>query len=215
MKYAVFNKQGEETENILLPKEIFELKLNQDLVYQVAVSQMKNRRQSIAKTKNRGEVSGGGKKPWKQKGLGKARHGSIRSPIWRHGGVTFGPNTEKVYKRVIPRKIRRAALFMILASKARENFLILLDELEVETPKTKLIAKIIENLKLKIKDFKEGSIIIALPKLDQDLIRASRNLSGVKTVQTKELNCLDLLNSKYLLMPKESIKVIKETFLKQ
>jgi len=214
MKVAVYNQKGEEVGTTLLPEEIFAVKVNPDLVHQVVVSQMANRRKIIAHTKNRGEVRGGGRKPWPQKHMGRARHGSIRSPLWRKGGVTFGPRKEKVFKKKIPNKMKRKALFMALSSKARDNFLIILSQLKLDTAKTKLMEKIIADLRSKLVNFKKGSILIALPAIDRNLILATRNLAGVEIRQARELNCLDLLSFKYLIMPKESIKIIKETFLK-
>ena len=213
MKINVYNQEGKEVGQTLLPKEIFDVKMNPDLVYQVVVSQMANRRKVIAHTKNRGEVRGGGKKPWRQKGTGRARHASIRSPLWRHGGITFGPTKGKVFKKQIPKKMKRLALFMALSEKVKNNLLILLDKLKIEQPKTKFTAQVIENLKSKIENFKKGSILIALPELDKNIILAARNLPDVKTVQAKDLNCLDLLSLKYLIIPRDSVKVIKETFL--
>ena len=229
MKVNVYNQNGEETGTALLPKEIFDVKMNPDLVHQVVVSQMANRRKVIAHTKNRGEVRGGGKKPWRQKGTGRARHASIRSPLWRHGGITFGPTKEKVFKKEIPKKMKRLALFMVLSGKVKNNLLILLDKLKLEQSKTKLMAQIIENLKSKTElpfmeakvkkgtksssPIKKGSVLIALSELDKNIILAVRNLPDVKTIQAKDLNCLDLLSLKYLIMPKDSVKVIRDTFL--
>jgi len=214
MRYEIYNQKGEKLEEVLLPKEIFDIKINPDLVHQVVVSQMANRRKVIAHTKTRGEVSGGGRKPWAQKGLGRARHGSIRSPIWRHGGVVFGPTKAKVFKKRIAKKMKRKVLFMVLSAKVKNNLLILLDKLKMDQPKTKLMAEVIENLKSKIENFKKGSILIALPELDKNIILATRNLPKIDTLQAKDLNALDLLSFKYLIMPKESLKIIKETFLK-
>ena len=218
MKIAVYNQKGEKIGTTLLPKEIFEIKMNPDLVHQVIISQMANQRKIIAHTKDRSEVRGGGRKPWQQKGLGRARHGSIRSPLWKGGGVTFGPRKERVFKKNIPKKMRRKALFMALSDKVKNNFLILVDKLKINQPKTKLISQIIENLKLSTvrpqKDFKRGSILIALPEMDKNIILAARNIIKLKTIQAKDLNCLDLLSFKYLIVPKESIKVIKKTFMK-
>jgi len=208
MKYDTYNQQGEKTGTTLLPKEIFGIEVNPDLVHQVVLVQEANRRKTIAHTKNRGEVSGGGKKPWAQKGLGRARHGSIRSPIWRKGGVVFGPRKDKVFKKKIPQKMKRKALFMVLSAKVKNNFLILLDSLKIEKPKTRLMVKIIESLPARGK-----SSLIVLPSMDKDLILAARNIPQTRTIQAKDLNCLDLLSFKYLILPKEAIKVIKETFL--
>lgn len=207
MKYAVYNQQGEEKGTVLLPKEIFELPMNSDLVHQVAISQMANQRIVTAQAKNRGEVRGGGRKPWRQKGTGRARHGSRRSPIWRGGGVTFGPTKDRVFKKKINKKVKKKALFMVLSEKAKSNLLVVLDELKLEKAKTKSLAKLIGN-------FKKGSFLIALPKIEKRVILAGRNLSGVEVIEARNLNVLDLLSSKYLMMPKESIKVVKEIFSK-
>lgn len=214
MELPVYDVEGKEVSLIKLEKEIFGLKMNNDLVHQVVVSQAANRRRVIAHTKDRGEVRGGGRKPWRQKGTGRARHGSIRSPLWRGGGVTFGPTKERVFKKEIPKRLRRSALLMVLSAKAQNNLLILLDKLKTEKPKTKLMAETIGNLRKRTKNLKEGTILFVLPEMDRNLILATRNLAGLKTIQAKDLNALDLLSFKYLLMLKDSIKTIKETFLK-
>jgi len=207
MKVSVYDQQGKEIGQTLLPKEIFDVKINPDLIHQVAVSQMANRRQVLAHTKDRGEVSGGGRKPWRQKGTGRARHGSIRSPLWRHGGVTFGPTKARVFKKKINRKMKRKALLMVLSAKAKEKTLIVLDNLKIEKPKTKLVAGILKKLPCQ-----QQSCLIALTGMDKNMISASRNIARVETRQAKDLNALDLLNFKYLVMPKSAIKIIKETF---
>lgn len=207
MKIAVYNQNGEEAGTTLLPKEVFGVKVNKDLLHQVVVSQSSNRRQVIANTKGRGEVSGGGKKPWRQKGTGRARVGSTRSPLWKGGGTTFGPTKEINFKKKINRKMRRLALFMILSEKARNNFLIILDTLKLEKPKTKLMGQVLAKLPCK-----GGSSLLALPELNKEIIRAAGNLSGVQTIEARNLNPLDLLSFKYLVMLKDSIKTIKETF---
>ena len=209
MKYPVYNQKGEEVKNTLLPKEIFDVKENPDLIYQVVVSQMANRRRISAHTKDRSEVRGGGRKPWQQKGTGRARAGSIRSPIWKGEGVTFGPRKEKKFKKIIPKKIKRKALFMVLAAKAKENLLIISDKLKIEKPKTKEIFKILKKFPCQGKN-----CLVALPSIDKNLILAARNLPKIKIIEARNLNCLDLLSFKYLLMPKETIKIIKETFRK-
>ena len=214
MKIITYNQTGEETGTTSLLKEIFEVPMNSDLVQQVVVSQMANRRRIIAHTKDRGEVRGGGRKPWRQKGTGRARHGSIRSPLWVGGGVTFGPRKEKIFQKEIPKKMRRKALFMVLSAKIRNNLLILLDELKLDKSKTKLMVEIIKKMRSKIENFKKGSILIILPVMERHLILAARNIPGVTTIQARDLNCLDLLSVKYLIMPKESIKIIEKTFLR-
>lgn len=209
MLVKTYNQKGEEVGEARLPKEIFEVPVNPDLVHQIVLSQMANRRRKIAKTKGRAEIRGGGRKPWRQKGTGRARAGSIRSPIWRGGGVTFGPTTEKVFKKRIPKKMRRKALFMVLSAKAKEKLLLVLDNLKIEKPKTKLMAEILNKLFLK-----KGSGLIVLPQKDESIIKATRNISRAETMQAKDLNVLDLLSHKYVMMPREAIKVIKDTFLK-
>ena len=209
MKYPVYNQKGEEKGSTLLPKEIFDVKTNPDLIHQVVVSQMANKRKVLAHTKDRSEVRGGGTKPWQQKGTGRARAGSIRSPIWKGGGVTFGPRKEKKFKKMIPKKIRRKALLMVLTEKAKENLLIISDKLKIEKPKTKEIFKILNKFPSQGK-----KCLVALPDLDKDLVLAARNLPKIKIIEARNLNCLDLLSFKYLIIPKETIKVIKETFTK-
>ncbi len=204
-----YNQKGEKTGQARLPKEIFGVKINPDLVYQVVVSQMANRRQKLAHTKTRGEVRGGGKKPWRQKGTGRARAGSIRSPLWKGGGVTFGPRKEKVFKKIIPKKMKRKTLFMVLSGKVKAGLLILLDELKIKTGKTKEISEVLKKFPCE-----KGSTLIVLPEYDEKVIRAARNIPNVMTIEARELNALDMLSFKYLLLPKRGLKVIKETFLK-
>ena len=211
----IYNTNGEIVGETELPSEIFDVKFNPDLVHQVVISQMANKRKPIAHTKTREEVSGSGRKIWPQKHLGRARHGDIRAPIFRHGGVAHGPRKEKIYKVKIPKKMRRKALFMVLSQKVRDNELILLDDLKVDQPKTKLMAKIIQNLREKIDNLKKSSILIAIPKKDEKLMLATRNIPKVGILEARNLNCLELLNYKFLLMPKESLEKIKETFLKK
>ena len=209
MKVIVYNTEGKEVGSTLLPKEIFDVKMNSDLVHQVAISQSANLRQGSAHSKDRSEVSGGGKKPWRQKGTGRARAGSSRSPIWKGGGVTFGPRNTKDYKKEIPKKMRRKALFMVLSQKFKENLLIVLDELKFEKAKTKAMSVILKSLPAK------GTLLLALPNYDKNLILSVRNIPKALTMEARNLSVLDLLNSKYLIMPKDTIKGLKETFLEK
>jgi large subunit ribosomal protein L4 len=209
MKIDVFNQEGKAVGQTLLPKEIFGVKLNPDLVHQVMVAQMANRRQGSAHAKDRSEVRGGGRKPWRQKGTGRARHGSIRSPLWRGGGVTFGPRKERVFKKKINQKMRRKALFMVLSEKAKNNFVILLEKISVGEPKTKLMGHLLEKFPCK-----EKSVLIALPEADKNIVLASRNLERVRVMPVKDLNVLGLLQFKYLIMPKSALAVIKKTFVR-
>jgi len=212
-KIAVYNIEGKKTGTATLPAEIFDIEMNTDLVHQVVVTQLANKRQVAAHTKDRSEVRGGGRKPWRQKGTGRARHGSIRSPIWRGGGIAFGPTKERNFKKKINKKMKRKALFMVLSSKVKDNELILLDKLEVKEPKTKLMAEILN--KVKSQKSKVKNILIVIPKSDVNIVRASRNIPRIKTIRADSLNILDLLSFKYLLMPKEAIRVIQETYVKK
>jgi len=207
MKVNVYNQKGKEVNKIDLSEKIFGVNINSDLVHQVIVSQMSNRRQGTAHTKDRGEVSGGGKKPWRQKGTGRARHGSIRSPLWKGGGVTFGPKSEKNYKKIIPKLMRRKALFMALSSKLKDGEIFILDKIELQNHKTKNIQEILKNFPAT-----EKSTLMILPTVDKNIILGSRNIPKIKTVQAKDLNALDVLSFKNLIIPEESIKVMEETF---
>jgi large subunit ribosomal protein L4 len=214
MKYPVYNHQGEEVETITLPKGIFEVEANDDLIHQIAVSQSANRRVVIASTKDRAQVAGGGRKPWKQKGTGRARHSSIRSPLWRKGGVTFGPLKERNFSTIVPKKMRRKALFMVLSSKASEKSIVILDELKADKPKTKEMNVLFTKLRSKIDNFKNGSTMMILPNNDKNVFLSTRNMDKVIVAEAKNINALDLLSVKYLIMPKQSIKTIEEIFLK-
>lgn len=207
METTVYNQKGEAIGKIDLPNDIFEVKINPDLVYQVMTIMTANQRQGTADTKTRGEVAGGGKKPWRQKGTGRARHGSIRSPIWRHGGTVFGPQKEKVYGGKINKKARRLALKMALSSKTEGNLLVV-DTIEFSQPKTKIAAETIANLKNHFKNYNKGKILVALPQYDKETIRAMRNLADVNTIEAQKLNLLDILNNKYLILPQKSVAVI-------
>ncbi len=209
MKIKVYNKLGKEDGDSLLPKEVFGIEVNDDLVHQVIVSQMSNQRQGNAHTKQRGEVRGGGRKPWRQKGTGRARAGSNRSPIWRGGGITFGPRNERNYKKTIPTKMRRKAMFMVLSAKYKTELLLLIDTLKFDKISTKEMSGIVGKLPAKA-----GSILIVLPKIDKSLILSTRNIPRVETIQAKDLSALTLMSFKYVIMSKESVKVIEETFVK-
>lgn len=207
MKIPVYNNKGETDKKTDLPEDIFDLSVNTDLVYQVVTCQQSNRRQNSAHSKDRSEKRGGGRKPWRQKGTGRARHGSIRSPIWRGGGVTFGPRNERNYKKKINKKEKRKALFMSLSGKVRNDLLVVIDDLEVEEPKTKELSF------LKELPCQEGSVLIAMDKVDNNLLLASRNLPDVDVMEARNLNALDVLSYKYIVLPESSIKVIKDTFI--
>lgn len=211
MELSVYNQSAEEVGKMKLPDAVFGLKWNADLVYQVITSQQANRRQILAHAKTRGEVRGGGKKPWRQKGTGRARHGSIRSPIWKGGGVTHGPRKEKIYKRKINKKMAKKALYTVLSAKARDNEIIVLEDLKFAEPKTRLAAGVFKNLKSVKADIvkKEKRVLILLPGMNALIKRVVKNLPFAELDEARNLNALKVMNHKYLLFTKEAINEIK------
>lgn len=215
MKSKIYDIKGKEMGDIALPKEIFDLELNNDLVHQVVVSMMSNKRQVLAHTKGRGEVSGGGKKPWAQKGTGRARHGSNRSPIWKGGGVTFGPTKERNFDKKINVKAKNQALFQILSQKNRDGEIIFVDNIDMKEAKTKDARNILSNLST-VKGFemllkkKNNSALVVNSEMNIHNIRSFSNLGNVKTEEARKVNPLDLLNYKFLVVvnPKDSIELL-------
>src|SRR3989344_6504158 len=180
MKVKLYNQLGEETGSVELLDAIFNIPLNHDLVHQAIVTQMANSREILAHAKGRGEVRGGGKKPWRQKGTGRARHGSIRSPIWKGGGVTHGPLKEKIYSKKINKKAKRKALFMALSSKARDGQLAVLDLISLDEIKTKKMKEVFDKISSVLVGYKKDkkkndSILLVQPDSDKNLVRTSRN----------------------------------------
>ena len=209
MQYPIYNQSGEEVEKMELPSEVFGLEMNADLLHQVVISQMSNRRQVIAHAKGRGEVRGGGVKPWRQKGTGQARHGSIRSPIWKGGGVTHGPTKERNFKKKVNIKMARKAMFVALSSKVKDNQMAVLDNINLEKAKTKEVALIYKNMS-KAVDWKSGKTLLVLPASDKNIRLSARNLPNFSTAEARSLNALDILSHKNLLLLKGSIDVLKE-----
>jgi len=173
---------------------------------------MANSRQVVAKTKDRGEVRGGGRKPWRQKGTGRARHGSIRSPIWRGGGVTFGPTTDRVFSRKINKKMKRKALAMVFSGKLRDNELIILDDLKIDKPKTKLMIDFLSKFFKNLGIGNYRSALLVLPKKEENVIRASRNIPKFNVIAANSLNVVDILKHKYLILLKDDLKIIEKIF---
>lgn len=215
MKIPLHNQQGEEIGEIELPKEIFGVKINRDLLHQAVVTQTSNGRIVIAHTKKRSEVRGGGKKPWRQKGTGRSRHGSIRSPIWAGGGVVFGPVKERNFTKKINKKMKKRALLMSLSSKVSDKGVIALDKVELKEGKTKEMVAILKILTQKSKDGKSKNVntLVVLPKKDALVRRASSNLKNIKTILADSLNVLDVLSYKYLILTQESIDIIKHKYV--
>jgi len=204
MEAPLYNQEGKEIGQIKLPENTFGVKWNADLVHQVVVSQQSNARKPIAHAKDRSEVRGGGKKPWKQKGTGRARHGSIRSPIWVGGGVTHGPTKDKIYTRKINQKMRAKAWATVVSQKLRDGEAFFLDALSLTEPKTKLAAKIISVLSAKLGKkemiYKKGSrVLIAINKRDVSLEKSFRNLPAVKVMECRNMSTLDAMTYKYVI----------------
>lgn len=215
MEATIFNTKGKEVSKVSLPESIFGLNWNADLVHQVVVSMQSNARQPIAHTKTRGEVRGGGKKPWQQKGTGRARHGSSRSPIWIGGGTTHGPRNDKDYSRKINKKMKTKALFTILSKKFKNNAVLFVDSISMKEPKTSEARDIIVSLS-KIAGFdkltmkKKNTALIALSKRDIPTEKSFRNFSNVLVEEVRNINPLDILNYSYVIFenPAEAMKLL-------
>lgn len=205
MRVPVHNMAGEIVGETELREDIFAVPLNQAVMHQALVRQLANAHLGTHKTKTRGEVSGGGRKPWRQKGTGRARHGSIREPQWRGGGTAFGPRPRS-YRQRMPRKMRRLALRSALSAKAGDNQIIVLNALEMSAPKTKDMIAILDDLKV------YSSALILLPERNDNVERSANNIPDVKTLRAEYLNVRDLLFYDYLIMPLGALEVI-ESFL--
>ena len=205
MKVKVYTQLGKESKTVDLPDQVFAYDWNADLVHQVLLSQAANQRAGTASTKDRSQVSGGGKKPWQQKGTGRARHGSSRSPIWRHGGVTHGPNSEKNYKQVIPRAMKNRALFALLSQKLRDGKILFVENLEVGSGKTKDADALVKNL-TNIEGFstlnwkKHNNMFVATDKNVKNTTLAFRNLAYANIANMDQLNPMTVANTRYLII---------------
>jgi len=202
----VHDIKGENIGEISLRDDIFNTKINKYLVHQVAKCYLANKRRGTASTKNRGEVRGGGAKPWRQKGTGRARAGTIRSPIWVGGGIVFGPNPRD-YSFSLPKKMKAIALKSVLSDKAKNNEIIILDKLSLEENKTKKMVEILENLKA----FKKPLIIIE--KEDKKIELSIRNIEGAMVLPVSKINAYDLLNQGKIIFTKEALKRIEEVLV--
>lgn len=199
----VYNAAGKEVGKFSFDKKIFTGKVHQAAIYQAVLMYSANRRQGNASTKTRGDVSGGGKKPWRQKGTGRARAGSTRSPLWRHGGVIFGPHPRDFHFG-IPKKMRRLALLSSINSKLNDNKLIGIDAVKMEEPKTKKFAAILDALKLK------GRSLFVLDAVDGNIERASRNIEDLVIKNYKDFSMMDVLGCDNLVMSKVSLEKLPE-----
>ncbi len=201
MQTPLKNIKGQEVGTIDLPDEIFNIEPNVEVMHQALVRQLANRRQGTHKAKTRGEVSGGGRKPWRQKGTGRARQGTIRAPHWRGGGIVFGP-TPRSYAQRMPRKMRRLALRSALSVKANAGQIIILDDLALDAPRTKEMAAIISALGV------ERRALVLLPEANDVIELSARNLPYVKTLRASYINVRDLLGYETIIMPQQAIGAI-------
>lgn len=213
MLVKLYNQDAEETGELDLEEKIFGLPFNADLVHQVVVSMQANKRQPLAHAKDRSEVRGGGKKPWKQKGTGKARHGSIRSPIWVGGGVTHGPLKQKSYKKKINKKMRQKAFLVALSQKLRDNEILFLEKLALQDIKTKTAKLILDKFKPK-DDFlklgeKGGRALISMEDYDENTFLSFRNLPYAEIKEVKNVNVVDLLANKYIVLTKKAVQEMR------
>ena len=205
-KVSVYNMKGDEVGNIELNDEIFGADVNEHLIYMAVKQQLANRRQGTQKAKTRSEVSGGGRKPWRQKGTGHARQGSTRSPQWTGGGVVFAP-VPRDYSFKMNKKEKRAALKGALTDKVQKGSIIVLDELKMEEKKTKAFAEVMKNIKA------EGKSYVVIGDNDQNVILSARNLPGVKTSVSDLINVYDIMNAKTLVVTKKAVAKIEEVFI--
>ena len=215
MKSDIYNAQGKKSGSVELPESVFGVAWNDSLMHQVVTSMQDNARTNVAHVKGRGEVRGGGRKPWQQKGTGRARHGSIRSPIWRGGGVTHGPNKNKVFTRVIPKKMRAKALFMVLSRKLSDGEIIFVDSFGMTEPKTAGAAKVLAQLS-KVKGFeklskkKRNAALIAIADRNEATQKSFRNIGNVECVDIRSLNPVAVLGKTYLILenPEAAVAIV-------
>lgn len=202
-KVALLNQSGANVGEIELNDSVFGIEPNQQVLFDAVLAQRASLRQGTHKVKNRSEVSGGGRKPWRQKGTGRARQGSIRSPQWRGGGIVFGP-TPRSYSFKLPKKVRRLAIKSALSSKVLENNMLVLDGLAVEAPKTKEMVSILNSLDVNRK------ALIVTADLNETVTLSARNIPGITVVAANGINVLDLLNHDKIVITKEAVQKIEE-----
>ncbi|WP_340372568.1 50S ribosomal protein L4 [Peribacillus sp. FSL E2-0218] len=202
-KVTLFNQTGSQVGDIELNESIFGIEPNNHVLFEAIIMQRASLRQGTHKVKNRSEVAGGGRKPWKQKGTGRARQGSIRSPQWRGGGVVFGP-TPRSYAYKLPKKVRRLAIKSALSAKALEENILVLDSLSFEAPKTKEFVAVLKNLSVDTKT------LIVTDGLDEKVALSARNIPGVTVVEAVGLNVLDVVSHNKLILTKSAVEKVEE-----
>ncbi len=209
MKLKVYNLNGKSAGAMEVSDAVFNVAVKPEVVHTVFVQQTNNQREPWADTKTKGEVRGGGKKPWAQKGTGRARHGSIRSPIWKGGGVTFGPLSTRNYKTKINKKIRRLAVKMCLTDKAQNEAFLIIEDFNFAEPKTRLFVAFLKELPIKTK-----TILVLTAGKDINIIRMTKNLPKVETMRAEDVNVMELLKNSAVVASKDAVKKIEEVFSK-
>ena len=204
-KIDVYDLKGKKVSDVELAENVFGIEPNEAIVHSVLVNYLANQRQGTQSTKTRAEVRGGGKKPWRQKGTGRARQGSIRAPQWIKGGIALGPKPRS-YKYTVNKKERRLAIKSILSSKVLEKELTVVEKLELKEIKTKTMVKALADLKV------EGKTLIVLPENNQNVLMSSRNIEGVKTITANNINVFDLLKYTNLILPVDTVKKLEEVY---
>ena len=202
-KVSLFNQAGSSVGEIELNDKVFGIEPNEAVLFEAIIAQRASLRQGNHKVKNRSEVAGGGRKPWRQKGTGRARQGSIRSPQWRGGGVVFGP-TPRSYSYKLPKKVRRLALLSALSSKVREESIVVLEGLAFDAPKTKEFVKVLSNLSI------DKKALFVTADLDENVALAARNIPGITVVSATGINVLDLVGHEKLVLTKAAVEKVEE-----
>lgn len=210
LKSEVYSKKGNKVGYVILKKEFFDIKASPDLLHRVVRYYSLLERKNIAKTKDRSEKRGGGKKPWRQKGTGRARHGSRRSPIWIGGGVTFGPSGEKKYEIRLNKKEKKKALFFVLSRKLKDGEIIFLEKMEIKNPKTKEIADMLNSFSKIKKDIKKKKTIFILKSNQNKFSKLTSNIKNILTIPSDSLNPCFLLKGKYLIIEKDALENIQK-----
>ena len=204
-KVDVYDLNGKKVSDIELAENVFGIEPNEAIVHSVLKNYLANQRQGTQSTKTRSEVSGGGRKPWRQKGTGRARQGSTRAPQWIKGGIALGPKPRS-YRYTVNKKERRLAIRSVLSSKVLEKELTVLDKIELKEIKTKSMVKALTALKL------EGKTLIVLPENDKNVVMSARNIEGVKTISANNINVFDLLKYNNLVLPVDTVKKLEEVY---
>lgn len=204
-KVDLYNMNGEVIGDISLSEGVFAAEVNKDVIHLAVLNQLSNKRQGTQSTKTKSEVSGGGKKPWRQKGTGRARQGSIRSAQWIKGGIVLGPKPRS-YKYTLPKKVKRIALKSALTLKVNENEILVLDKLSLENIKTKQIANILNSLKV------DTSVLIVLAGKDEIVQKSARNIPGVKTALFNTINVFDIMKYEKFIITKDAVSKVEEVY---